>query len=317
MLNKQKKKARLKVKPPRWHRRLAVFLFVSAAIIATVTLILLVTIPFRTNLALEYVEKAKQSLSNKDLKNAAANLAKAKLLSPSLSEIYLQKGYFFEAKEAWDQAVINFQKAYNLNPNLAEAAYKAGEILWLKKDVNAKNWLLKTNKANELLGEIALWEKNYDQARNYFEKARPDPLAEYYLGILTASYNKEAARFSFGRALQGKKSEESKKFLKALDLPSYPLSIYGLLAELGYGEMVLSDARNFIRNNPYCRDGWTTYGYVLISIKKYKEAKSALTKALELDPVYVYGYELLALAYERSAEWELAAEARQKAQFFK
>jgi len=330
MKEKQKKQESV----PRWRRRLAIFLFWTGGCIAFVVLGLIVTIPLRSSLALQYAERAANYIASNNLDQASADLAKAKLLSPGMSNIYLQYGYLFEAKKDFKQAVANFKKAYEKNTQNLAAAFEAGRVLWMQlEDTSAKEWIKKTSSETKnlevhfhpaperLLGEIALREKNYDQALSYFKSVEPmDDVAEYFLGILTASFKPKEAKEHFANAQTSGEPENAKKaaeFVAAINSPNYPLSVWGKLAEAGFGEMIVNDAKTYASSHPDSRDGWTTYSFILMSLKRSEEALEAIGKALEIDPIYAYGYELLAQIQEKQGRRELSEEAREKAELFK
>ncbi len=186
------------------------------------------------------------------------------------AEVLNYLGYLFSLDNRYSEGQSCLERALMINPNLAEAWYN--------------------------LGNIVFHQKHLDEALACYERA-------------AASDPEMAAAFTqIGLTLleMGKICNVDKPLLRALELdPSEYFAHLGLsefYRRTKKGEMALKHAEMAIKIEPHDPNGYNVLGIAHEFNKKYKEAEKAYKKALELETMHRWAANNLGYLYEKLME---------------
>jgi len=161
-------------------------------------------------------------------------------INPRLTEAYYNRGNAYGKRGQYDQAISDFTKALDINPKLADAYYNRG---------------------------IAYFEKRqYDQAISDYNKA------------LQINPKYADAYINRGRAY-GRKGEH---------------------------DQTISDCNKALEINPRLAEAYNNRGFAHYNKGQYDQAILDYNKALEIDPKYVLSYGNRGLAYETKGQYDQA-----------
>jgi tetratricopeptide (TPR) repeat protein len=184
-----------------------------------------------------------------------------------------------------DSAVLRFQDAVELNPNSAEAYYRAGV-------------------AYEYTGNLAAAISAYERSIR-IDSTRAE--VRQNLGqLLGRSGRYDEALAEFSAALRASKDS------KINSLSYYCIGlIYGLRGET---ETAIAAYQESIRSDPTVIHAYLGQARELLRVERAEEAVSVLYAALECDIGYHETYSLLAQAYRIQGNYDEAMEMDQRAQ---
>lgn len=198
-------------------------------------------------------------------------------LAQQTAEEYLGRGKELLEKKEYLQALENFDKAVELDPNLAEAYYFRGRVQLDDKKADAD-----FTKAIEL-------KPDYPEA--YFRRGLKNDL----------NNDRAAALRDYNKAI-----ELDPKFIDAY----MARAVLYLLDDKGAA--AIADYTRVIELKP---DGESYYvrGNSYLEIGQYSKAVADLTKSIQLDPTYYWSYKQRAKAYRNLKRFRLAGADELKA----
>lgn len=123
-------------------------------------------------------DEAIKALQNKKAALALQHLDRAIQIQPREGYFWELRGHAWKMQKDFDKAEQAFSTAINKNPNLFSHYLARGLLRYEQKqkalareDLKRSNELLPTQKASYLLGELALSEKDTNQALSYYQSA--------------------------------------------------------------------------------------------------------------------------------------------------
>ena len=208
---------------------------------------------------------------------AFALLLSITVFAQQTADDFLRHGKNLLEKKDYLRAKESFEKAVELNPNLAEAYYFRGMVQLDNEKADAD-----FTKAIEL-------KPNYPEA--YFQRGLKNDL-------------------------NNKRAEAMKDYNKAIELNPNFIDAYMTRAVLYLldqkGQLAIADYTKVIELKP---DGESYYvrGNSYLEIGEYSRAITDLTKSIQLDPTYYWSYRQRAKAYRKLNKIRLAEADERKA----
>lgn len=206
-----------------------------------------------------------------------ALLIPATSFAQETADEYLKRGQELLEQKEYLRAKENFEKAVELNPNLAAAYYYRGQVQLDDRQAEADY-----TKAIEL---------KPDYAEAYFQRG-------------------------LGRDLGRKTRAALEDYNKAIELNPKFINAYMTRAVIylldNKGREAIADYTKVIELKP---DGDSYYvrGNAYLEIKEYAKAVTDLTRAIQLDPTYYWSYKQRAKAYRMLGKLRLAQADERKA----
>ena len=214
--------------------------------------------------------------------NAILYYQKAIEINPDYAFAYINMGLAYGNKSNYDKAIECYQKAIEINPEYAEAYYKMG-VAYVDKG-------------------------NYDKAIECFQKAieiNPDDADAYYnMGII---YGWE--KCSYVKAIE--------YFQKAIEIDPDDARAYKNMG-LAYGnksnyDKAIECFQKAIEINPDDADAYKNMGLAYGNKSNYDKAIECFQKAIEINPEYAEAYKNMGLAYVDKGNYNKAIECCKKA----
>ena len=185
-------------------------------------------------------------------------------------------------------AFWEFEYADHLDPSIAKVHYSLGHVYYLMHDLpDARQELLKALRHNDepsstynYLGEIAIEQKDYKNAIEFFQKALKDKLnrTPYYpLANIGKVYMLEG-KFELAKEYFAKALLRNEKFL-----PAYYWMGKVHMSEGAY-EKSLQDFSAAIRIQPGFSVGYYELGRAYLKLDNQNKAAIAFREAIRLDP---------------------------------
>ena len=252
-----------------------------------------------------------------ELKRAYEALAKSELLrtqAPGSPEPYILRGQIYAALKDYSRARSMLKKAIEINPKndfalmrLGAVAYSAGDtkaaISYLNKAIVFNP---KSKWAHLWLGIISSESKDFDTAETlkWFEKALEiDPRFDL------AHYN---IAWNYLRQKPRNYEMAEKSFRQALALnPDYKEAVYGLAMAYGYQrkyKIAHSYLSRAIEIDPLFLTGWKWRAIVNDEMKAYDKSLDDFSEAIKLDPANSNIYMRRARVYTKKKSYTEAME---------
>jgi tetratricopeptide (TPR) repeat protein len=275
--------------------------------------------------------------------------AQAQLLEPKIeanycSQIFLGIGNLFDSLEKYEEAIADYDKAIELNPNLADAWGSRGDA-----KVNLQRYeeaLADYDKAVELnpnldraWGARGFAKRNlqrYEEAITDYDKAielNPN-LTEVWGGRGDANVNLqryEEAIADYDKAIKlnpnlaevwggrgdanvilQRYEEAIADFDKAIELNPNLAKVWGgrgvAKVNLQKYEEAITDFDKAIELNPNHDPTWRSRGVAKVNLQKYEEAITDFDKAIELDPTDAQDWSSRGTALTRLRQYDKALE---------
>jgi tetratricopeptide (TPR) repeat protein len=206
--------------------------------------------------------------------------------SPNKSRPYSNLGQILTKQERYDEALSNFLKAIQLNPNFVVARYNLG-ILYMKQG--------ETNKAIEQYRKAVQVDPNFIKAYNnlgvaLLEEDKTDESIEYLQQALQKDPNMAAAHINLGLALskQDKLTAAVVHFNKALqissNLPKAQFQLGAALVRQGRIEQGVHHIKRALQIDPDFAEAHNNLGGQLVQEGKIDEALKHFNAALKTNP---------------------------------
>jgi len=216
-------------------------------------------------------------------------------------------GIQLEAQGKPDEAIVQYQKALEIDPNYADARLDLGNALFsqgkVEEAVKEYSAILKADPENK--------KASIGVANALAKKGRGDVAASEYAKILESDPNNADAHYNLGLMLskQGKLDEAAEHYRKALDInPNYAKAhnnLGTLLTQQNKPDEALPHYQEAIRIKPDYAEAHCNLGIVLAGQGNVPEAAQHFLAAVRIKPDYAEAHASLALAYfltERYAE---------------
>ena len=292
---------------------------------------------FRQDRALaaeSYLNLGDKYLKDENYSQALIAYKKAAILTPRSYAPYLKQGILAQETKHYQEAIDFINRSITWGPQELEAYLVLGETYLLNNDLaNAKASFQQAKKISPtndnisfLLFETALLENNLDEAEeNILEAEKDNSLPKYkiYLALLQ-SFNDPTESLSLVAKINSAAdingltlSDFSNLFQKLVDVEnttSREVMIYQTFSQLGEIDFGTRGLEKITQDNPEMRDGWVMLAYSYLLGSEPDKAKTALDKAVELDPVYPATYYLLSKYYEAKGDAKKSEETLTHAQ---
>ncbi len=275
--------------------------------------------------ALILIDHADYDLAVRILKQATEK-------SPQLMDAYSWLGYCYKQKGEYNESLRNYLKSAELNPcesaffNLAEIYYLRGD------DARASNYYLKTLSEIDYespylfsiyknLGNIAVKQKDYESAQEYYDKAftvngHSDDLFVNYGTLEIQKQNSSLALDRFRQALElnlfnekawvglaliyrqmGDFSLSWGDLQRALDINPYNevalrIAVDWALQDMNY-EIAKNAIHTFIKKFPQETEWLYTYAGLLFQLGLWSDSFQAVHKVLDQKPNHKASFDLI------------------------
>lgn len=276
----------------------------------------------RTMAAESYLNLGDKYLQDKNYSQALIAYKKAAIFTPHSFAPYLKQGVLAKETLHYQEAIDFINRSISLGPQELEPYLVLGDAYLLNNDLaNAKAVFQQAKKISPtndnisfLLFETALLDNNLDAAQKNLEEAEKDnslPKYKIYQALLR-SFNDPTESLSLVAGINSSTdingltlSDFSNLFQKLVETEnttSREVMIYQTFSQLGEIDFGTRGLEKITEDNPEMRDAWVflTYSYLLGS--QPDKAKTALDKAIKLDPVYPATYYLLSKYYEAKGD---------------
>lgn len=255
--------------------------------------------------------------ANKDLERAIGYLQASQKRDNKNPETYLILGDIYLEQNKGGDAMNNYEQALRLNPNLAKAQVRRGQLFIRSRNSNQAEEALKAAiqidpnyaPAYRELGDLYLLTKNYDRAAENYKKA------------MDIAGTSSLMQYKYATALySGKKFDEAhQQIQKALAEDPNNTGMKRLQAytyfEAGDNERALELMEAYMKNtspDKYILDDYRYFGQMLAKAGRNEEAIDMLNKAIEMDNENSAGlHEVLALIHYGQKEYGKSAEQYQ------
>ena len=260
-------------------------------------------------LAADHLNKGTILAEKKQYDEAISNFDKAIELDPDNSVIYVKRGDAYDEKKQPEQALADFNRAIDLDPKNSMAYRGRGLVHHTKKRLDEA--LADYNKAIELDPNNA---KAYNSRGSYYrDKKRYDEALTNYSRAIELDPNYSSAYNN--RANVFREREQLDKSLadceKAIELEPNSSSAYNCRGNVhrkkNLPDKALADFNKAIELDP--NDPWfyVNRGLILFYNKsQHDKALADFEKAIELDPNHAVAYHARAQIYNVKKEYEKA-----------
>ena len=206
--------------------------------------------------------------------------------SPHKARPYFSMGQILTQRGQYDEALANYLKALEINPNYSDAQYNLG-ILYEKED--------QTDKAIERYRRAIQIDPGFVKAYNnlgviLLKQDKTDEAIEYFRKALTIDPNLASAHINLGLALSKKDQPNAAvvSYTKALQINSNLLKaqfqLGSLLLEQGLTEQGIHHLKRSLQIDPEYSEAHNNLGGELLRQGKIDEALDHLTRALSINP---------------------------------
>jgi len=288
----------------------------------------------RAKAAENYIKTGDEFMEQEDYANALICYKKALLFTPRSYTPYYKQGILAKTTGHFDEAISYLNQSLNYGSKEIVVHLAMGEVYSLKGETEkAKNSLLNAYRINPqddkilyLLAENSLRQEETEEAKDYFKQASEvSGKNEYkiYLALLEAfsdPTNSEGLVAGINSEVQIKEmnlTDFSKVFIKLKgieNLVSRDVLLYQIFNQIGLADFGVKGLERLSVDNAEIRDIWVFLGYGYLKTNKLDEAKKALDKAVELDPVFAFTHYLLGKYYDEVGLFAQAKQEYEKAQ---
>ena len=215
-------------------------------------------------------------------------------------ELYKERGDLRAEIGLYNEAIDDYKKALELNPNYDEAKNALEEI----------NNNLSSNKESE---------KYYEEGVNYHKEKKYEEAVQSFDKAIKLDNTKSKYYSARGRAKEWlKQYEEAKKDAEtALELDKNNVEsylVFGYInSELHQYYEAIKDYDKAIELNPNDTDVYFNRGNAKYNLYQYEEAIKDFDKVIELDPNYAYAYNNRGVSKENLGQYEDALKDLKKA----
>ena len=217
---------------------------------------------------------------------AMVQFQKALQINPDYAEAHNNLGTALAQKGKVDEAIAQFQKAMQIKPDLAEAHNNLGNALLQKGNVDEA--VVQYQKALQIKPDFA--EACYNLGKTLLEKGKVDEAMVHFQKALQIKPDYAEARNGLGNALlqKGNVDEAVVQYLKALqikpDLAEAHNNLGAALFQQGKVDEAIAQYQRALQINPDLADVQNNLGSALSQQGKVDEAIVHFQKALRIKP---------------------------------
>ena len=234
------------------------------------------------------------------------------------ANLYLGLANALNRQEKWDEAIVIYQMAITIDPNLTEAHRHLAKILTNKGQVEAANesWY------RVLQSDPSAFkpEEHFQIGNSLLEKGKITEAIACYRQVIKQQPNFFQAYYNLGQALNSceRWDEAIRAYQSSLALePNYWEAYHHLGDVFSKKEQYQEAVKNYlesIRLNPSFSWSYHNLGYALIQIDRPADAVKAFFKAIELKDDFVWSHYNLGEALLELERWDEAILAYQRAE---
>ncbi|MCA2879595.1 MAG: tetratricopeptide repeat protein [Microcystis sp. M046S1] len=221
---------------------------------------------------------------------------------------YVNRGILYYNQKKYELASDDYNKAIELNPNLAMAYNNRGNIYYdqQKYELALADW----NKAIELNPNLAMAYNN--RGNIYYDQQKYELALADYSKAIDINPNLAMAYYNRGNIYSDLQKYDLalSDYSKAIDINPNDAKAYynrGLLYyDLQKYELALSDYDKAIDINPNLAQAYYNRGILYKNLQKYDLALSDYSKAIEINPNYAEAYYNRGGLYHNQQKYELA-----------
>ncbi len=224
-------------------------------------------------------------------------------------------GYALFQKGSVDEAMVQYQKALQINPDSAEAHNNLGNALLQKGNVDEA--IAQYQKALEVKPDYA--EAHYNLGNALLQKGNVDEAMAQYQKALEVKPDYAEAHYNLGNALlqKGNVDEAMAQYQKALEIkPDYAeahCNLGSALLKMGQVDEAMVQYQKALEITPDSAPVYNNLGNALLQKGKVDEAIAHFQKALEITPDYAEAHVNLRTALLQKEREDEALAQYQKA----
>ena len=263
----------------------------------------------------KYIDRGSEHYKKGQYDQAIVFYNKAVEINPEYDQAYFGRGLVYQSKKELDLALSDYSKAIEMNPNYSEAYNNRGSIYWNKGNQNQA--FSDYDKAIELNPQNAQAYSNRGLAfldRKEFDKA----LTDYNKSIELNPENSTA--FNNRGTIFHKKNSHDKAlsdFSRALEIdPKYDAAYYNRgLSYHSKGELdrAIADYTKAIELNPLYEEAYNNRGSAYNKKGDRDHAIADYSRALEMNPRKTEAYVSRGATYSSKGDFQLAISDLNKA----
>ena len=233
----------------------------------------------------------------------------------TIAPAYINRGIILAGQKKYDDALRDYNKAIELNPDFPKGYSNRGVLL---KDLKRYDESLSDyNKAIELLPNYAIPYNNRGVLFKILNRL-DEALNDYNRAIaLLPNYPDALYNRAVVYKLQNKYDESLRDYNKAIQLRPNSSSMYrsraGLMSNYDKFEEALRDYNKAIQLEPNNADNWLSRGIYFSKIKKYPEAINDYNKVIAIQPSMPEAYYGKGIAEYETGNKSLGCSDMQKA----
>lgn len=260
------------------------------------------------------LEKAERALAEKDYRGAAAALEEFIAVEPASAYVHFQLGYTYTALDRPEDAVREYRRATELDPQMAEAHLNLGLVLL---DRDAASAVPAFQRAAALLPKRARPHFLLGLALERCEQ--PVEAVAAYRRAVELDADDFEFHFALARTLLslGRFPEAEAEFRKALEIrPGMPAATLGWAESLVGQEKFEAAVEAFaayLAKAPDDPESRVQLASLLLDLGREEEALAQLERAQQAGYESVTVLKMRADAHVRRGEWEAATEALSRA----
>lgn len=231
-------------------------------------------------------------VNNNNFEDAKIEIKKEVINFPNSSTLYNILGAVFAGESQLNEAIQNYNKSIEINPEYAEAYNNLGIAL---------QGLNKTSEAIESYKKAINLKENFPSALNNLGNAilnlnRPTEALQYFKKALEIKSNYPEAFYNMGMSYQklGDKDKSLNSFLKAIELKTDYAEAYNYIGLLyfdeGEYEKSLEYFKKSIEIKPNYEKAYNNLGNLLSDLGKIEEAIDQYNKAIKIKNDYARAY---------------------------
>jgi tetratricopeptide (TPR) repeat protein len=246
---------------------------------------------------------------------AIEDYSKAIELNPQYADAYSNRGNAYYDKRNYDQAIEDYSKAIELNPQYAIAYYNRGNAYYNKR--NYDQAIEDYSKAIELNPQYADAYSNRGNA--YYDKRNYDQAIEDYSKAIELNPQYAIAYYNRGLAYYNKRNYDQaiEDYSKAIELNPQYADAYSNRGNAYYNkrnyDQAIEDYSKAIELNPQYAIAYSNRGNAYYDKRNYDQAIKDYSKAIELNPQYADAYSNRGNAYYDKRNYDQAIEDYSKA----
>ena len=246
----------------------------------------------------------------KDLKQYAqseAAITRAIKLSPRAA-FYNNRGLLYSNQKKWELALLDYNKAIQINPNLVQAYNNRGLLY-----SNQKKWelaLVDYNKAIQINPEYATAYNN--RGIVYSDQKKWELALADYNKAIQINPNDDGAYNNRGELYRRQKKWELAllDYNKAIQINPNLVQAYNnrgiVYSDQKKWELALADFNKIIQINPEYATAYINRGVIYDEQKKWELAMADFNKAIQINPDAPEAYNNRGVLYLKQKKWELA-----------